>query len=241
MAKPFSKWTVLPHGKLTHLDDNLLSVTGILRMPPMGDVERRMTIVRLADGRLVVYSAIALDEPQMKEIERFGTPAFLSVPNDIHRMDAKIWKDRYPAMHVVAPAAARAKVDEIVLVDATAADFGDPGVRFVAVPGTGEREAALVVETRSGTTLVLNDLIFDLPNRPGVIGWLFKAIRMTGDEPHVPPLVRLRQVKDTDALRAQLERWSRLPSLKRVIISHGDIIGDDAARVLGRIAHDLAA
>ena len=43
MAKPFSEWTVLPHGKLTRLDDNLLSVTGVLRMP-MGDVERRSTI-----------------------------------------------------------------------------------------------------------------------------------------------------------------------------------------------------
>jgi hypothetical protein len=29
--------------------------------------------------------------------------------------------------------------------------------------------------------------------------------------------------------------------LKRIIISHGSIIPDDAAQVLGRIAHDLAA
>ena len=48
MAKPFKEWTVLPHGKLTRLDDNLLTVTGLLRMPPMGDVERRMTVVRLS-------------------------------------------------------------------------------------------------------------------------------------------------------------------------------------------------
>ena len=62
MAKPFTDWTILPHGKPTRLDENLLTVTGVLRMPPMGDVERRMTVVRLRDGRLVVYSAIALDE-----------------------------------------------------------------------------------------------------------------------------------------------------------------------------------
>ena len=80
-----------------------------------------------------------------------------------------------------------------------------------------------------------------MPNRAGVTGWMFKTIGMTGDAPHVPPLVRLRQVKDKDALRAQLERWSRLPSLKRIVISHGSIITDDAAHVLGRIAHDLAA
>lgn len=241
MAKPFSEWTVLPHGNLTRLDDNLLSVTGMLHMPPMGDVERRMTVVRLTDGRLVVYSAIALDEAKMSAIERFGTPAYLIVPSDIHRMDAKVWKDRYPTMRVVAPAGARAKVEEIVPVDATEVDFGDPAVHFVAVPGTGEREAALVVETGSGTTLILNDIVFNLANRKGLSGWLFKAIGMTGDEPHVPPVIKMRRVEDKHALQAQIERWSRLPNLKRVIVSHGSIIANDAAHVLGRIAEDLAA
>jgi hypothetical protein len=176
MAKPFSQWTVLPHGKLTRLDDNLLSVTGTLRMPPMGEVERRMTVVQLEDRRLAVYSAIALDETQMTELESLGTPAYLIVPSDLHRMDAKIWKDRYPGAKVIAPAGARKGVEEIVPVDATEPDFGDPRVRFVAVAGTNEREAALMVESETGTTLVLNDIIFNLANRPGLSGWLFKAI-----------------------------------------------------------------
>jgi hypothetical protein len=241
MAKPFDEWTVLPHGKLTRLDDNLLSVTGTLRMPPMGDVDRRMTVVRLSGDRLVVYSAIALDEAEMTALEGFGTPSYLIVPNEIHRMDAKIWKDRYPAMQVITPTAARKKVEEIVAVDATSVDFADPAVRLVAVPGTAEREAALVVETAGGVTLVLNDLIFNLANRPGISGWLFKVIGMTGDEPHIPPVIKMREVDDKKALSAQLERWSHLPNLRRVIISHGNIITDDAARVLGRIAEDLAA
>ena len=241
MAKPFSEWTVLPHGKLTPLDDNLLSVTGVLRMPPMGDVDRRMTVVRLSDGRLVVYSAIALDEAEMSALERFGRPAYLIVPSDLHRMDVKIWKDRYPAMTVVAPAGARAKVEKIVPVDATSVEFGDPAVRFLAVPGTGEREAALVVETGSGTTLILNDLIFNMANRAGISGWVFKTIGLTGTEPHIAAPVRMRQVEDKGALRAQLERWAHLPSLKRIIISHGDIIANDAAPVLERIAKGLAA
>jgi hypothetical protein len=241
MAKPFREWTTLPHGKLTRIDDDMLTVTGLLNMPPMGDVIRRMTVVRLADNRLVIYSAIALDEAQMAELESFGTPSYLIVPSDLHRMDVKGWKDRYPALTILAPRAARAKVDEIVKVDATDVDFGDPRVRMLSVPGTGDREAALVVESTDGTTLVLNDLIFDLANRHGLRGWLFKTIGMTGDEPHIPPIIAMRQIKDKDALRAQLEDWSQLPSLKRVIISHGNIIDEAPAAVLGRIARDLAA
>jgi hypothetical protein len=243
MAKPFEQWTVLPHGKLTQLEANLLSVTGTLRMPPMGDVERRMTVVRLRDGGLVVYSAIALDEAEMTQLEQFGTPAYLIVPNDIHRMDAKIWKDRYPALTVIAPPAASDKVGEVVRVAATDVDFGDPDVRFVVVPGTAEREAALVVNhpDSSSMSLVLNDLIFDLANRPGLSGWLFKAIGMTGDQPHVPPVVKMRQVKDKAALRAQFQAWSQLPNLKRVIISHGPIIEQHPEQVLERIAGEIAA
>jgi hypothetical protein len=240
MPKPFTEWTVLPHGKLSRLDDNLLSVTGDLPMP-VGDFPRRMTVVRLHDGRLVIYSAIALDELEMQALEAFGEPSFLVVPNDIHRMDAKIWKDRYPAMRVVAPAGVKKAVEEIVPVDDTAPNFADPQVQFVAVPGTQEREAALVVRTWSGTTLVVNDLIWNLEDRPGLGGWLFHVMGFTGQEPRIPAIVELREIKDKQALREQLESWGRIPGLNRIIVSHGNIVSRDAKGVLDRLAESLAA
>jgi len=239
LAKPHSEWTVLPHGKLKRLEHNLLSVTGTMNMPPMGQVPRRMTIVRLRDGRLIIYSAISLDEVEMNALESYGTPAFLIVPGDIHRMDAKPWKDRYPALKVIAPAGARDKIQDVVPVDATRVDFGDPAVHFMTMPGTGDTEAVLVIETASGTTVVLNDLIFDLANRPGFSGWLFKAIGMTGDVPHIPLPVRLKEVKDKQAVSEQLERWASMPSLQRVIISHGEIIAEAPGAVLNRISAEL--
>jgi hypothetical protein len=239
--KPFATWTVLPHDKLTRLADNVMSVTGRIQMPPMGEVERRMTVVRLVDGRLVIWSAIALDEAGMRELETFGRPTYLIVPGDLHRLDARAWKDRYPGLVVIAPAAARAKVEEVVPVDATDVNFGDATVRYMTVPGTGEREAALLVEGASGTTLVINDLIFDLADRPGFSGWLFKAIGMTGDHAHIPPLVRMRKVVDREALAAALTQWAHLPRLERVIISHGAIVGKDAGGVLSRVAKEIAA
>lgn len=241
MAKPFKEWTVLPHGALVRLEENIMTVTGMLSMPPMGQVERRMTVVRLRGERLVIYSAVALDEPQMKVLEAFGKPTFLVVPNDIHRMDARIWKERYPELEVIAPDAARDKVGKVVRVDESEADFRDPSVHLITVPGTAAREMALLVETPGGTTLVINDLIFNLANRPGVTGWLFKKLGMTGDEPHIPPIIKHRQIDDEPALRAQLEAWSELPELKRVVVSHGDIIADEPGETLKRIAHELAA
>jgi len=240
MPKPFTEWTVLPHGKLTRLDDNLLSVTGDLHMP-VGDFPRRMTVVRLHDSRLVIFSAIALDEAEMQALEAFGTPSFLIVPNDIHRMDAKIWKDRYPLMRVVAPAGVRTQVEELVAVDDTAPNLGDPQVQFVTVPGTQEREAALVVRTWSGTTLIVNDLIWNMEDRPGLGGWLFHVMGFTGKEPRIPAIVELREIKDKLALREQLEAWANIPGLNRIIVSHGNIVSRDAKGVLDRLAEGLAA
>jgi hypothetical protein len=240
MPKPFKEWTVLPHGKLSRLDDNLLSVAGDLHMP-LGDYPRRMTVVRLNDSRLVIYSAIALDDGEMESIETFGEPAYLIVPGDLHRMDAKIWKDRYPDIIVLAPAGIRERVEKVVPVNQTTADFDDPRVRFVTVPGTEEHEAALVVETASGTTLVVNDLIWNLDDRPGFGGWILGALGFTGSEPRIPPIVELKAVKDKNALRNQLEEWASIDNLNRIIVSHGDIVTRDPTAVLVHLAKDLAA
>ena len=37
----------------------------------------------VSDGRLIIYSAISLDEVEMNALESYGTPAFLIVPGDI--------------------------------------------------------------------------------------------------------------------------------------------------------------
>src|SRR4029079_773339 len=63
MTQP-DDWKVRPHGTLTKVDAGILKVGAQLRMP-LGRFPRRMTVVRLSGSRLVVWSAIALDEKEM--------------------------------------------------------------------------------------------------------------------------------------------------------------------------------
>jgi len=239
MPASSKRWNVLPHGKLIEIDDGLLTVTGDMPMP-LTDIPRRMTVVRLHDGRLVVFSAMALDAAEMQALEEYGRPAFLIVPNDHHRHDARAWKTRYPAMRVVAPEGARKKVEENVPVDTTSPDFGDPEVRFVAVPGTRDHEAAIVVARPDGTTLVLNDLVGNIHGESGFGGWLLRMMGFAGDEPQIPATARLMLVKDKDALREQLLQWATLPALKRILVSHGAPIEEHPAQVLRDLAASLA-
>jgi hypothetical protein len=238
MSSIFKNWTVLPHGKLIMLEDNLRTVVGELPMP-LGDFPRRMTVARLQDGRLVIFSAIALDEDEMRALEEWGRPTYLVVPNERHRKDVLIWKQRYPGLIVVAPPGAREKVAEVVPVDETAVDFRDPSVRFVVVPGTGERESALVVKSAAGTTLVANEIIWNVEDRPGFGGWLFHLIGFTGDQPKIPSLVAAKSIQDRPALRAQLERWAEIPDLNRIVVSHGAIISTGSRVILRDLASNL--
>jgi hypothetical protein len=239
MTRPYQHWNVQPHGKLSEIDQGILTVVGHIRMPLM-DLPRRMTVVRLSDSRLVVWSAIALDQTGMATFEAFGRPAFLIVPNDHHRLDIKAWKDRYPQVQVVAPQGSRAKVEEVVPVDTTAPDFGDPDVQFVAVPGTRDHEAALVVRAQNGTTLVLNDLVGNIRNASGIDNWLLRLAGFAGQVAQIPRVVKLALVKDANALRAQLLQWAEIESLKRILVSHGEPIEANPRQTLRKLAGSLA-
>jgi hypothetical protein len=232
------EWKVLPHGELTEVEPNLLTVTGTIRIP-LVTLPRRMTVARLADRRLVVFSAIALDEAGMHALEAYGTPAFLVVPSAKHRLDAGIWKQRFPAMQVIAPAGARRRVADVVPVDTSEPEFGDPGVKFITVPGTARCEGALQVNSPAGSTLVLNDLVGNIRNSSGFGGWFLRKTNFAGDEPQVPRPVQWTLVDDKDALRAQFLKWAALPALKRILVSHGDPIDRDPAQALRELAQSL--
>jgi hypothetical protein len=238
MPKVHKHWKVLPHGALTEVDEGVLTVTGELRMP-LGSFPRRMVVVRVPDARLIIWSAIALDPPGMDKIEAYGRPTFLVVPNELHRLDAHVWKERYPQLTVVAPPGARAKVGEVVLVDTATPDFADGDVTFVTVPGTDQRESALVVRKPRGTTLVLNDLVGNIRDASGIRGWFLRMAGFAGDAPRVPRVVKRKLVADAEALRVQLMRWAELPNLCRILVSHGEPIERDVPGALRDMAHSL--
>jgi hypothetical protein len=62
-----------------------------------------------------------------------------------------VFKQRYPALRVIAPEGARERVEKAVRVDAVKVDFHDPDVTLQTVAGTAGHEAALLVRRGSGT------------------------------------------------------------------------------------------
>jgi hypothetical protein len=238
MSQHDMPWRVLPHGKLCRIEDNIQTVTGTIRVPMK--LPRRMTAVRLADSRLVIFSAIALDEDAMASLEAFGRPAFLIVPSDKHRLDARMWKTRYPLMQVVAPEGARSKVEKKLTVDTTQPSFDDAHVQFVTIPGMGERESALIVRSENGYTLVLSDLVGNIHDASGLGGWLLSVAGFAGRKAQIPKVVKMSLIQDEAALRAQLLQWAEIEPLNRILVAHGSPIDENPRQTLRELAASLA-
>jgi hypothetical protein len=234
MTAPFKEWTVLPHGKLTRVNERMVTVVGDLKMPLL-ELPRRMTVVRSKAGHLVIFSAIALREPDMAELEALGKPSFLVVPSERHRLDVPGYAARYPGITVVAPHAGVEKIGQVVQIDTSTPDFGDPSIRYVEIAA----DSALEVDGDDGLTVIVNDLIGDIHGEHGVGGWLLRVMGFAGDDPHVPAPVKLLLGKHKSEVAQQFRRWAERGDLRRIIVSHGDIIDNDPQGVLRSLAASL--
>ncbi len=223
----------LPHDSIQKLSENLWRVEGAL--PHLGG-RRVMTVARLSDGRLVIHSAITLNEEAMCELESFGKPAVLLIPHKRHRMDAPYFKQRYPELRVFAPRAVVPKAREVVAVDGTYDDFdGDATVRLEMLDGIGDSEGAMIVRSTDGTTVILNEVVFDMGPPRNLAARVLTRLIGLRPGPRVTPVVRLELVTDRRALRKHLERLAAIPDLTRLIVSHEKM--SSGARASLALAH----
>ena len=218
MAKATNEWNRLPHEPIVKLAENLWWVRGDI---PGMSLKRVMTAVRLDDGTLALHSAIALEPGAQAELEAWGEPAYLIVPNPGHRLDAPAYKKRYPKIRVFTPRGARDKVAEQVPVDGTYEDFPHfQALKPEPLQGVAEMEAAFLVRSSDGTTVVLNDVMFNMDRKKDPLGFLFTTVLGSAPGPRVSRLAKLVYIKDKPALRKDFERLAQIPDLVRVIVAH---------------------
>lgn len=209
----------------------------IVRAPiPRLPFGRLMTVVRCGED-LLLHSVVALDD--YAPLEALGTPRWMIVPGGGHRLDAGTYKDRYPDLQVYCPAGARRRVSQVVPVDGTYDDFPElEGVRVRHVDGLAGAEGVVTVDRDDGVSLVFNDLLFDVPHKPGVSGTVLKVLGSSGG-PRVTLVGRASLIRDVHAVAKDLASLASTEGLVRVVPAHEQPITDDAKAVLERIAADL--
>jgi hypothetical protein len=237
MPKANTHWRVLPHRPLEQLSERVWRLEGDLGSAPM---KRVMTIAKRSDGGLVVHNAIAADAATMTAILALGEVRAIVVPSGFHRLDAGVFHARFPSSQVICPPAARRAVEDVVPVSATYDGTpSDPNVRFETLDGTKGREGAMIVHDAGGTTVVLNDLVFNMPHVPGVQGFVLRHLTGSTGGIRITRIARLFLIAHKPAVREHLERLAAIPDLRRVIVSHHEVIDREPGRALAAVAATL--
>lgn len=135
----------------------------------------RMTVVRLADGRLWLHSPVPIDDESAKQLEALGDVAYLIAPNLHHHLFAVTAKERYPAAELWACPGLPAKKKKIAfdaeLDPSTDAPWAaDIDQHLVAgCPGMSE----MVFLHRNSKSLIVTDLLMNMHE---VRGWRMRLI-----------------------------------------------------------------
>ncbi len=223
-----SGWTVLPHGELQPLAENLWWTWGSASRGRLsrGSLRRAMVVARRSDDRLVIHDPIALGEAQMDALATLGKPAYIIVPAAPPHRDASAWKDRFPKAQVIAPRGVLAAVRKVLEVDGIYEDVPvDGAVRFEMLRGVGDAIGAMLVRSADGISIVLNGgRVREDRRRPfGLVSSIF------GPRTRLGRLAKLFLVRNKRALREDLERWAEEPDLVRLIVTHERIARGPAA------------
>jgi hypothetical protein len=239
---------VLPHGAIEELAPNLWHVTGTLPSATM--VPREMILYRLADASLLIHSAIALNETEMAKLESLGRPKILIVPNRIHRLDAGVYKQRYPKLLVVCPAAAKPYVEQVVAVDGIAEEVLKAyGIICHEPAGIRPQELVYELPLPTGKALVFTDILFNLnksyfqqnlPASKFLFQWLGASVIGSSGFFGITGLGRQFFMSDRNAYRQWLEALAdSIPELRVISVAHGSPIVADCNNRLREAAARL--
>jgi hypothetical protein len=188
--------------------------------------KRRMTLIQLRSGGLLVHSAIRLKESDYAKIEALGKVEMIVVPNALHGDDAPFYKLRYPEAKLLAPRALFKKLKKHCKVDGLLQEGWPEYIRseIDSLEFSGTRFLEEFVFFHSQTrTLLVTDLVFNMRQDPG--GFMRSFMKFNKIFLRFGPSRIFRHLFVNDAAKAaaslkRILEWD----FDRVIMSHGTIL-----------------
>jgi hypothetical protein len=214
------------------LADNLWQVQGSLKVP----IPRNMTVWRAADGRLVLYSVIAMHDEGMRVLEGLGKPAFMIIPHKRHHMDAPFYKERYPDLRVLAESRQPANG---VHIDGSVGELTALGIRAGRIPGTSYEDIAVDFPVPGGRALCVCELLGNVAPAGVLLRIAMRLLGPPGGGFGIARAIRFREVVDRGEVRAWLQEQAARTDLEMLLVGHGPPIVGDVRAALARAATQI--
>jgi hypothetical protein len=180
----------------------------------------RTTVVRRADGRVVVISPGPLDDAAAAAIIALGPVGAIVAPNLMHHLFVAAARARFAEARLYAPAALGRK-NPALRIDGPPAAVADDTLRAIDVGGMPKLQETLFVHAPS-QTLIATDLVF---NVRAPAPWFTRTfMRLNGGfDRFGPTRICRRMCADRAAVRAAVARVLD-ERFDRVVVAHGALL-----------------
>lgn len=199
----------------------------------------RMAVARLSDGRVWVWSPIALTAELADALEAIGSVSYIVSPNKLHHLFLGEWVERWPdALLFAPPGLARKRSD--LQFDGELTDFSDTGwaadIDQVIFRGSFAMEE-VVFHHRASSTAIICDLIQRFPPEylRGLKGLLVRLDGLGGECGSTPREWRASFLRRGPARTARQKLLDWKPT--QLLIAHGKCERSGAANI---ISHALS-
>lgn len=194
------------------------------------DFRRNVTLLRLADGKVVVHSTASFTEQDVPAIRRFGEPGWLVEATLMHDTFAKQARAALPDIPYLAPEgfAKAAGVQTKSLLPPPQEWDGE--IDVFKIDGVRMNEHALF--HRRSRTLVLADLFFSFPEETS--GWPRFFVRHVMRLPRlfgISSFYRSFIIRDKEAFARSMSALLAL-DFERLVVAHYEPIETEAKRVV---------
>lgn len=220
------KQTIENYDELKKIDENLWIVDGEWQGSLL---KRRMTIIRLKNGELLIHSAIRLKEEDYQELEKLGDPAHLVVPNIYHTSEAHFYKQRYPDIKIYCTTPAAKVVSKQCQIDVILPEEWPEYLNkevecreFLGTKNLGE----IILYHPESRTLVVTDIAFNMSGKAKGFAKLFSKLNQMEQGFGPTRIFKMFIMNDKKLAATSLHlilEWN----FDRIIMNHGDLIESD--------------
>lgn len=215
---------------LIKLDKNVYVVNGVTQI--IGSAMNiRMTIIRLPNGKLIVFDPIPLGITLTNEINSLGQIAFIIAPNNFHYLYISEWSRNYPEAKVLVapglPKRIKSMQQYTVISKDSMSELNDQftWLLFDALPVLNE----IILFHKTSRTLLITDLVFNIHKTNWSLLGIY--IRFSGTFKKLGLTYLLKfMVKNKSNARVSVNKilsWD----FEKIVMAHGNIIYKDGKKL----------
>jgi hypothetical protein len=191
-----------------------------------------MTVLRLADGSLLLHSPLALTPERRAAVEVLGAVAHLYAPNSFHHLWIGQWASAFPAARLHAPAGLSKKRADL-RVDRNHGSAPEPAfagiVDEVCIEGFRLHESVLVYQP--ARTLVVADLVHNVGCPQDAWSRFYTRTMGFYDRVALSRMLRWTAFSERTLARRSVDQVLALP-FDRLVVGHGSALSAGAKEAL---------